>query len=86
MKVKKLTPAEAKWLKDFQALMDTCPSKRLAAYTVGDPDLVIYDKPVFDAYRNANSRDDRDDVVLHDELRTKLGRISMPFLVDGVCG
>jgi hypothetical protein len=86
MKVKKLTKAESDWLAEFQRLMDRCPSKRLGCYTIGDADIRIYDKPVFDAYRHANPRDMRDDVLIHGDIGTVLGNIDMPFQVDGVAG
>lgn len=86
MTVKQLTAAEAAWLKQFQALMEKCPSKRLGAYTVGDADLTIYDKSVHDKHLKANPREERDDTAVHAELGTVLISIKMPFQVDGVCG
>lgn len=91
--VEPLTAEEKKWLKQFQSLMNRCPSRRLGAFTIGDPDLTIYDKEVFDDYRfnlescakNQHSAD-RDDVEIHHELGTVLAHITMPFPVDGVCG
>jgi hypothetical protein len=86
MAAKKLTTAEKKWVDELQAVLNKCPSKRLGAYTTGDADLKIYDKPVFDAYRDANPRDDRDDVIVHQEIGTVLDSIDTPFQVDGVAG
>lgn len=86
MAVKKLTAAEAKWIGELQAVFNKCPSKRFGAYTIGDSELKIYDKPVFDAYRNANPRDGRDDVLIHYEIGTVLDTIDTPFQVDGVAG
>lgn len=50
MTVKPLTQAEKKWIDQLQKILDSCPSKRLGAFTIGDADFSIYDKPVFDAY------------------------------------
>jgi len=87
MAVKPLTPAEKKWVNQLQDVLNLCPTKRLGAFTIGDPELAIYDKPVFDAYRKTmHHRDERDDVQIHDELGTVLVRLSMPFQVDGVSG
>lgn len=86
MDVEPLTPAEQKWLKQFQALMNKCPSKRLGAFTTGDPYLSIYDKPVFDGYREEVGNEDRDDVEIHHQLGTVLATVTMPFQVDGVAG
>jgi hypothetical protein len=43
MKAKKLTAAERKWLEKVQAVLDECPSDRLEAFTIGDPDVTIFD-------------------------------------------
>lgn len=39
----KLTSDERKWLADLQAVLDACPSKRLGFYTIGDPEVSVYD-------------------------------------------
>ena len=39
----RLTKAERKWIDDVQALLSACPSKRLGFYTIGDPDVILYD-------------------------------------------
>lgn len=39
----KLTKAEAKWIADMQELLASCPSKRLGFFTIGDPDITVYD-------------------------------------------
>lgn len=83
---KKLTPAESKWIKQLQELVANCPSKRMGAYTTGDAEIAIYDKPVFDTYRADNNSDMRDDVHIHEQLGTVLARVQMPFNVEGVCG
>lgn len=84
--VKPLTKVEKKWLAELQTVLDKCPSKRLGAYTTGDAVLSIYDKPVFDRYRDANPRDERDDVWVHQDIGTKLCVIDTPFQIDGVAG
>ncbi|CQH79417.1 hypothetical protein V5E43_000661 [Yersinia enterocolitica] len=37
-----LTAAEKKWVKQVNALLAKCPSKRLGFYTGGDPNVGIY--------------------------------------------
>lgn len=87
MEVKQLTTEELHWLKQFQKLMNKCPSKRLGCYTIGDADIVIYDKPVFSAYyATLPQRDILDDVLIHYQAGTVLYTIDMPFQVDGVAG
>ncbi|EGR4074161.1 hypothetical protein DDO73_13970 [Vibrio cholerae] len=44
----KLTAAEKKWLKKVQAVLDECPSDRIAFYTIGDHDLHAYDVDKYD--------------------------------------
>jgi len=69
--------------------MRACPTKRLGAYTVGDADITIYDKPEFDKYRKnleKRVRDMPDDVAIHAEIGSVLDIVHMPFQVDGVCG
>lgn len=39
-----LTADEKKWLKKLQRVLDECPSKRLGFYTIGDPDVFVFDK------------------------------------------
>ena len=87
MAIKKFSKAESEWFKKFQELMDACPSKRLGAFTTGDADLTIYDKPAFDEYRKdleTKVRDIPDDVTMHNDIDSVLGTIRMPFQVDGV--
>lgn len=89
MAIKKLTKAELDWLAKFKELMAACPSKRLGAYTVGDADITIYDKPAFDTYRKdleKTVRDMPDDVTIHDRIGSVLDTVRMPFQVDGVAG
>ncbi|CAI0730845.1 Uncharacterised protein [Serratia plymuthica] len=40
----KLTKAEKKWLDEFQEVLNRCPSKRLGFYTIGDYQVVVYDR------------------------------------------
>lgn len=39
----KLTKEEKAWVKQLNALLDKCPSKRLAFATIGDCDVSIFD-------------------------------------------
>lgn len=40
----KLTAEERKWLRKVQKALNECPSDRIGFYTIGDPQLVIYDR------------------------------------------
>ncbi|GGA99950.1 hypothetical protein GCM10011491_30250 [Brucella endophytica] len=39
-----LTKEEKAWVKKLQKVLDECPSERLGFFTIGDPDVSIYDK------------------------------------------
>jgi len=43
-KTKPLTKAEKAWLVEFQELLNRCPSKRIAFFTVGDNFIGLHDK------------------------------------------
>lgn len=78
-----LTKEEKKWVKQMNALLKKCPSKRIGFYTIGDEDIGIYDK----SYQNEIN-------AAHDDLVPALGitghgfseRIYFPDAVQGVCG
>lgn len=40
----RLTKAERKWLDEMQEVLNRCPSKRLGFYTIGDPQIIVYDR------------------------------------------
>ena len=39
----KLTKKEKKWVDSLQKILNECPSDRIGFFTIGDPDLVLYD-------------------------------------------
>lgn len=55
MSAKSLTKAEMKWIAELQELLNACPSKRLGAYTIGDPVVTIFDRVVRDAWLGADA-------------------------------
>ncbi|PML45603.1 hypothetical protein BCT75_04260 [Vibrio lentus] len=57
----KLTAAEKKWLKKVQAVLDECPSDRVAFFTVGDRQIHAYDASKLDEILNyQNSKHNAD--------------------------
>ncbi|HFQ4886654.1 hypothetical protein [Vibrio parahaemolyticus] len=52
----KLTVAEKKWLKKVQAVLDECPSNRIAFYTIGDRDIQAYNAEKYDEISDYQSR------------------------------
>lgn len=84
----RLTKAEAAWVKEVQAVMDRCPSKRLAAYTVGDSDITLYDGGKEDAIQAAldgrGGPSDFCQAVTYKEA--ELAEIRFPFPVHSTAG
>lgn len=82
-----LTKTEKAWIKKLQAVIDECPSKRLAAYTVGDADIKLYDGSkqaqilaIQDANHNmdfGNAVEDADAALIH---------VLFPFQIHSVAG
>lgn len=50
MSAEPLTKEEKSWLKKLEKVMKSCPSDRLECYTIGDNDIMFYDKNVFNQY------------------------------------
>ncbi|ERK06092.1 hypothetical protein L580_2776 [Serratia fonticola AU-P3(3)] len=79
----KLTAEEKKWVKQVNALLKKCPSKRIGFYTIGDDSIGLYDKDYQDEI-------DAADVDLVPALnKTGYGfseDIYFPGPVQGVCG
>ncbi|UAN59598.1 hypothetical protein [Serratia sp. JSRIV004] len=38
-----LTKAEKAWIAEVQAVLNKCPSKRIGFYTIGDPQVYLWD-------------------------------------------
>lgn len=52
-----LTREEKSWLKRLQKVMDECPSPdRIGFYTVGDPDVSLYDRSLQEEINNRLDR------------------------------
>lgn len=83
----KLTKAEAAWVKKLQAVIDECPSKRLAAYTVGDADITLYDgskQAQILAIQDANPSMEFGNAV--DDADAALAHVPFPFQIHSVAG
>ena len=78
-----LTKEEKKWVKDFQKLLDRCPSNRLGFYTIGDPTLCLYNRDYSDQIEEEN-----DDLIniLNREGWGFEETLDFPNPVEGVCG
>lgn len=83
----KLTKAEAAWVKKLQAVIDECPSKRLAAFTVGDADIRLYDgskQAQILAIQDASPGMEFGNAV--EEADAELMHVPLPFQIHSVAG
>lgn len=78
----KLTKAEREWLKNLQALLNKCPSRRFQGYTIGDNDIVIYDKDVMEAWQEANQNQHLDVGLEVEQAGAELARFEFTFQID----
>ncbi len=79
---KPITVAEARWIKQVNAVLAKCPSTRLGFFTIGDPDITVYDK-TFDPEIDETNRDFGP--VAH-ELGVVLGHVKFPSNVHSTAG
>jgi hypothetical protein len=83
-----LTAKEKVWIARLQKCLDQCPSKRLAAYTVGDNDITLYDSS-FDAEIEiimSNPSNSQDFCQVASELDAIIEVINFPFTVHSTAG
>ena len=83
----KLTRKEAAWVARLQAVIDECPSKRPAAYTVGDADITLYDgskQAQILAIQDANPSQEFGNAV--EAAEATLARVPLPFQIHSVAG
>lgn len=80
------TQAEKAWLKALGSVLMACPSKRLGAFTTGEPRLMVYDKDVHAAWQAENPHLIYDADREHALAGSHLGRIEFPFQIDSCAG
>lgn len=78
-----MTPDEKKWVKRLQKVLNECPSKRLGFYTIGDPEVTIYDR---DLAEHAELEDREDFCGLVARMDAELGRVTFPAQVHSTAG
>ncbi|ANZ52241.1 hypothetical protein Ahp2_59 [Aeromonas phage Ahp2] len=86
MSAKPLTAAEAKWVKDLQTLLNKCPSKRMVAFTIGDPMVVIYDSSFSGEIDDIMNRSNKDVCQVVTALGAELATVTFPFPVESTAG
>ncbi|MGL5386665.1 MAG: hypothetical protein ACRDCA_12555 [Serratia sp. (in: enterobacteria)] len=78
-----LTVEERKWIKQVNALLKKCPSKRIGFYTIGDDSIGLYDT----SYQDEINAADIDLVrALNITGHGFSEDIYFPNAVQGVCG
>lgn len=82
MNAKPLTKKEKAWLDKLERVMNQCPSKRLACYTIGDNDLTFYDASVSNQWERDNPNKLLDAGALHTESGSRLYNICGSFNID----
>lgn len=82
-----LTAEERKWVRRVQKALKDCPSKRIGFFTIGDPQVTLYDLDKYEEIPR-RERDNKDLVCLLEKYDLKLDDESLffPNQVEGVCG
>ncbi|MGL5215843.1 MAG: hypothetical protein ACRC8R_12005 [Aeromonas hydrophila] len=86
MSAKPLTAAEAKWVKDLQAILNKCPSKRMIAFTIGDNDVTIYDRSFCCQIDDIVNRSNKDVGQAVSMVGAELASVIFPFPVESTAG
>ena len=86
MKQKPLTKAERDWLDKLQSLLNDCPSDRLGAYTIGDPDIEIYDTRYESQINERLESGNVDFCSAVSEVGAGLFSLKTPFCVHSTAG
>lgn len=83
----KLTKKEEVWVARLQAVIDDCPSKRIQAYTIGDPCITLYDGSQQDRiHAIQDASDSVDFCTAVEEADAELARVTLPFPVHSTAG
>lgn len=80
----KLTKEEKAWVKKLNKVLAECPSDRLGFYTIGDPQIELYDR----THQNEIEEDGGDlvRILARNDWGFDDSTLYFPAAVDGVCG
>jgi hypothetical protein len=83
-----LTAKEKAWIARLQKCLDQCPSKMLAAYTVGDNDITLYDSSLDTEIEiiMSDPSDSQDFCKVALDLDAIIQVINFPFPVHSTAG
>lgn len=79
-----VTPDERRWLRRLARVLATCPSKRLAAATIGDGNLTFYDQD--EERRNPITEKEGDFVPALQRRGAVLASVDAPFAIASTAG
>lgn len=87
-KIKKLTAPEKKWIAKLEAVLAECPSERLASFTIGDPQIILYDSSMdVEIDKLMDGRLDHYDFgTAADKVGAILYSVDFPFPVHSTAG
>lgn len=83
----RLTATERAWVEKLQTVLNECPSGRIGFFTIGDPDVSLYDtkkQDKIDALMDRNARMDFGNAV--DDNGARFGTITFPSQVHSTAG
>lgn len=91
----KLTSSEKKWLQELQDHLDNAPVSlrkkgrldKIRSFTIGDPDVTVYDGEKFDEYVEGRSNNHIKDVCVDvNNSNSELFHLRFPFCVESTAG
>jgi len=85
--VEVLTKEEKAWIKKVEKLLLNPPSNRMGLYTIGDPELTVYDlTKLIDIHESMDSNESSDFCVAVDKLDARLGGIKTKMNIMSTAG
>ena len=81
-----LTKAEKAWIAKLQKVLNECPSDRIGAYTIGDPDLELYDRTLDASIEALQEDSSMDFCTAVEEVGGDLGCLKFPFPIHSTAG
>jgi hypothetical protein len=86
MKTKPLTAAEKKWLKNLEDALTSPPSSRIGFYTIGDAELMVYDRSRDQELNDALDKYNIDFCTVVDKHGAKFGRVESACQIHSTAG
>lgn len=84
--MQKLTNEEAAWIARLQKVLDTCPSDRIGAYTIGDRNITLFDRSREAEINKVFESRNVDFCQAVDKVGAEFGELVFPFQVYSTAG